>query len=116
MLVLAFFYQIDVLPETHKQLVAAVARIDGRRVQLVAITQHHPVETAAHEESDRMGGTARHTAIEHTLLMGVHHTASHIRTIGGAIRTHQHRRLYSNKRISQTNIVSARQIISPVYL
>ena len=50
MQVTTFLGETYVVPISDKQLVAAVARVDARRVHLIAIAQDYSMKTASKED------------------------------------------------------------------
>ena len=94
MLVPSFFLEINVCLVSDNQLVTAIARIDGRRVYLVAIAEVDAMEAAANHYCDRVGGTVGKSAVKHTLLMGVYQSSCDVSPKTGTVVTCQSRGRY----------------------
>ena len=95
---------------------AAVAGLDGRGVVFVAITDNGSVEAASQEKRYRVIRTVRESPVHHFLVVRVHEPACEVDPIRHHVGSHEHRWFYCKKRTSQSNIVSAREIIAWVYL
>ena len=107
MFILSLFNEIKLLLIAYKELMTAVSRLDSRGVHLVTIPQHDAMEASANHARYRNGGRIANSSVQQALFVGVFHACGDVGTIARAVCSHQSRRLYLNKRISQRNIASA---------
>ena len=86
--------QVQVCLVSHKQLVASVADVDGRRVDLVAVAEMDAVEVAAYQHCHGIRRTIPQSGVHHLLLMGVLQAARDISPPSHTVVTPQSRGVY----------------------
>ena len=67
----AFLIEVQLRLIAYKQLVAAIADIDGGGIDLIAVAHSDTSYVAAYLYGHRVGRTIRQTSVHHPILVGV---------------------------------------------
>ena len=83
--------EINVNLITDVELMTAIARVDGRGVGFVTITEHDAMETATDQHCHGIGGTVACAEVHGLLLIGIDQAPRHIAPPGHAVSAEKHR-------------------------
>ena len=89
-----FLIEIQLGLVTHKELMGAITKTEGRSIYLVAVTQCHPMKYATNKCCHRIGGAVAQACIHHLLVMRVLQACRHIYTVAGAVGMCQYGGMY----------------------
>ena len=87
MLVTTFLLQVYIGLIADKQLMTAVARIDSRGVNLIAIANVYAMKTAANEEGNRIARAVGGSSIKLVLVILIDHSGGYIATPAHSVIT-----------------------------
>ena len=94
MAIAPLLHQVYINLIAQEQLVRAIDRADGRRIEFVAVASNYTVETAAHKYRHRNGGTVGEAQIHQLLFVLISQSARHIGSPTDQVSARQERRLY----------------------
>ena len=94
MAVTSLLLEVQIRLVTHKQLVRAIANLQYRGVDLVAVANNDAVEESADISCHGVRWAVAHSDIHHLLLMRVLQTCRHVDAVAGTIGMCQHGGVY----------------------